>query len=73
MRTSSKDYRNWTLTDWCEHVKSLGVKTLTEWSIASASSYNHAVALGRQRDIARKLGWLPPLPRVEMETMSDER
>lgn len=73
MRISSKEYRSWTLEQWCQHVESLGVSTLTQWSVAARSPYNHAVTLGLQRDIARALGWLPPLAQGEMKTMSDER
>lgn len=71
MRVSSAHYRNWTLDDWCEHVRSLHVNTLTEWSRKSRSTYNRAVVLGCQRDIARRLGWLPKLDKGEMESMHD--
>jgi len=72
MRTSSKEYRNWTLDDWCEHVRSLKVSSLSEWAQASRSSYSHAVVLGCQRDVARSLGWLPKLEPGEMLRMCDE-
>ena len=61
MKRSSKEYRSWSLEDWCAHVRSLNVATLSAW----------AVTLGYQRDIARALGWLPRLDTGEMQRMSD--
>ena len=72
MRVSSTEYRAWTLEAWCAHVRALGVSTLSDWAQVSRSSYNHAVTLGRQREVARKLGWLPKLEKDEMESMSDD-
>ena len=72
MRISSAEYRNWNLDDWCNHVRTLGVNRLSDWAQASRSSYNHAVTLGRQREVARKLGWLPKLDKDEMQRMTDE-
>lgn len=72
MKTLSKTYREWSLDDWCHHVKALNVDTLTAWSNVSRSSYNHAVVLGKQRKVARLLGWLPKLEKNELESLSDE-
>jgi len=68
---SSAEYRAWSLKQWCRHVMSLEVETLTGWAMRSRSSYNHAVSLGVQREVARELGWLPKLEKGEMERMSD--
>lgn len=72
MRISSKQYRDWTIEEWCEHVQALRVNRLSDWASASRSSYNHAVTLGHQREVARKLGWLPKLDSGEMQRMTDE-
>jgi hypothetical protein len=72
MRISSKQYREWTIEEWCEHVLALRVNRLSDWASVSRSSYNHAVTLGRQREVARKLGWLPKLDSGEMQQMSDD-
>ncbi|HEB58499.1 MAG TPA: hypothetical protein ENJ01_04695 [Gammaproteobacteria bacterium] len=72
MKRSSSEYRSWSLDDWCEIVRSLNVDSLTAWANASRSTYNRAVALGRQREIARRLGWLPRLENGEMEKLTDD-
>jgi len=72
MKRSSSEYRSWSLDDWCEIVRSLNVDSLTAWANASRSTYNRAVALGHQREIARRLGWLPRLENGEMEKLTDD-
>lgn len=72
MKISSAEYRNWSIDDWCAHVRALDVTTLTGWATTARSSYNHAVTLGCQREVARELGWLPKLDTGEMERLSDE-
>lgn len=72
MRISSAQYRDWSIEDWCAHVRSLNVTTLSTWASAARSSYNHATTLGCQRDVARALGWLPKLDNGEMERLTDE-
>ena len=71
MRILSKDYRTWSLDAWTECVRATGAKTLSQWAELSRSSYNHAVTLGVQRDVARALGWLPRLESGELEHMTD--
>ena len=71
MRILSKDYRRWSLDAWTGFVRATGATTLTQWAERSRSSYNHAVTLGVQRDVARALGWLPRLEPGEMESMTD--
>lgn len=71
MKTSAAEYRRWTLEQWCAHVISLRVDSLTAWANCSRSSYNHAVILGVQRQVARELGWLPKLEEGEMQRMTD--
>lgn len=70
-RRSSREYREWDLEQWCQHVRSLGVQTLTQWAVTSRSTYNRAVMLGIQRKIARRLGWLPKLEKGEMYCLTD--
>lgn len=72
MKISSAQYRNWSIDDWCAHVRALNVSTLTGWATTARSSYNHAVTLGCQREVARELGWLPKLDTGEMGKLSDE-
>ncbi len=72
MKRSSAEYRAWTLDDWSEHVRSLNVDSLTAWANVSRTTYNRAVALGHQREVARVLGWLPRLQNGELARMSDE-
>lgn len=72
MKISSAQYRNWSIDEWCAHVRALDVTTLTGWATTARSSYNHAVTLGCQRDVARALGWLPKLDTGEMVRLSDE-
>lgn len=71
-KRSSAEYRRWTLDQWCEHVKSLGVTTLTQWANTSRGTYNRAVTLGIQREIARALGWRTKLEKGEMLRMTDD-
>lgn len=70
-RISSETYRGWALAEWCAHVETLGVASLTAWANSARSSYNHAVSLGVQRRVARELGWLPKLEKGEMHRMTD--
>jgi len=72
MRRSSAEYRAWTLDDWCEHVRSLNVDSLTSWANVSRATYNRAVALGFQRKVAEHLGWLPRLENGQLQRMTDE-
>ncbi len=72
MKISSAQYRNWSIDEWCAFVRALDVTTLTGWATTARSSYNHAVTLGCQRDVARALGWLPKLDNGEMERLTDE-
>lgn len=72
MRRSSKQYREWSLEQWCDHVASLDVTSLTEWAKASSSSYNHAVTLGCQRSVAKRLGWIPKIENGGVKAMSDD-
>lgn len=72
MRISSAQYRDWSIEDWCAHVRSLNVTTLSTWASAARSSYNHATTLGCQRDVARALRWLPKLDNGELERLDDE-
>lgn len=70
-RRSSREYRDWDLEQWCQHVRSLGVQTLTQWAVTSRGTYNRAVMMGIQRKIARRLGWLPKLEKGEMYCLTD--
>ncbi|MHB1241668.1 MAG: hypothetical protein ACYC18_14395, partial [Gammaproteobacteria bacterium] len=72
MRMRSADYRRWTIEDWCTHVRSLEVKTLSDWAEAARGSYNRAVTLGYQRDVARKLGWLPKVEDGGLGALTDD-
>lgn len=72
MKIPSAEYRHWTIEQWSDYVQALNVGRLSDWAAASRSSYNHAVTLGCQRDVARALGWLPRLDSGEMERMSDD-
>ena len=70
-RRPSREYREWTLDQWCDLVRSLGVNTLTQWATVSRGTYNRATMLGIQRDVARALGWLPRLDTGEMYQLTD--
>lgn len=70
-KISAGEYRSWSIARWCKHVKSLGVGSLSDWAYRSRSSYNTAVTLGVQRQVARALGWLPKLEKNEMQRMTD--
>lgn len=72
MKISSAKYRSWSVEDWCKHVRSLNVMTLSGWAMTARSSYNHAVTLGVQRKVARALEWLPRLDNGEKEQMNDD-
>lgn len=72
MRISSAQYRSWSIDEWCAYVRALDVTTLSGWATMARSSYNHAVTLGCQREVARALGWLPKLDTGEMGGLSDE-
>ncbi|HEY9199654.1 MAG TPA: hypothetical protein VIR60_09825, partial [Gammaproteobacteria bacterium] len=72
MKISSAEYRKWSIDDWCAHVRRLNVTTLSAWAAAARSSYNHAVTLGCQREVARALGWLPRLDNGELALLDDD-
>jgi len=72
MRISSAQYRSWSIDEWCAYVRALEVTTLSGWATMARSSYNHAVTLGCQREVARTLGWLPKLDTGEMGRLSDQ-
>lgn len=61
MRMTADAFRAWSLDQWCEHVRSLGVNSLTAWASTDRNAYNHARILGIQRQVADRLGWLPKL------------
>lgn len=71
-RRTAADYRRWSTSQWCNHVRGLNVSSLTAWANRSRSSYGAAVTLGVQRNVARALGWLPKLEKDEMYRMSDD-
>jgi len=72
MRRSSSEYRDWSLEEWCAHVRYLGVTSLSEWAVKSRSTYNRALILGLQRDVASALGWLPKIENGGLMAMTDE-
>lgn len=72
MRIRFEEYRRWNIEQWCGHVRSLNVSTLSQWAFKARGSYNIAVTLGYQRQFARNLGWLPKLEPGEMQRLSDD-
>lgn len=72
MRVPASVYREWTMEQWCDHVRELGVNSLTEWAASSRSSYNRAATLGLQRQVATRLGWKPKLENGGLKAMTDD-
>ena len=71
-RRSAETYRNWTIDEWCDHVRKTGVQSLAQWAERSRSSYNHALALGVQRTVADALGWHSKPPNGAMRRWTNE-
>jgi len=71
MRRSSREYRQWSLEDWCKHVRELGVTSLSQWATQSRSTYSRAATLGLQRDVAAELGWMPKIENGGLKSLSD--
>ena len=71
MKISSATYRGWTIAQWCDHVQSLGIHTLTEWATRSPYAYRQAVALGVQRQVASSAGWRSRVENGGLDRMSD--
>lgn len=72
MRIPASVYRQWTLEQWCDHVRELGVTSLSQWATSSRSSYNRAATLGLQREVAARLGWKPKLENGGLRSMTDD-
>lgn len=71
-RIRSAEYFSWGLAQWCAFVRALDVDSLTAWAMAHRSSYNHARALQRHRDVAEALHWHVRLADGEPDRLSDE-
>lgn len=71
-RIRSETYRRWSIDEWCDFVRPLGVDSLTGWAAVDGASYRRAVALGLHRRIAERLGWKCRLADGAPETLSDE-
>ena len=60
------------MNEWCDFVRSLDVRSLTQWATKSRISYNYALSLGIQRIVADALGWYSKLPNGSLRSLSDE-
>lgn len=71
MRITSATYRGWSVAQWCDHVQSLNIHSLTEWANISPYAYRQAVALGIHRQVADVAGWSPRVENGALVHMSD--
>jgi len=71
-RISGDSYRARSIDEWCDEVRALGARSLTEWAARSRYGYNVANSLGIQRVVAERLGWRSKLPNGGMSALSNE-